>query len=142
MKKIILALLIGASAALSGCATIKPPTDYQVSVAEYGNDISPAIAEAKIIEFMKGALIDPESARYRSSTKVQKHWMVDSDGKYHYGYATAFFINAKNRMGGYTGEKRYIIIFYKGEVFRICESRYGDTDIYPNAFEFGRYLHL
>ncbi len=62
-------------------------------------------------------LIDSESARY----KFPKQPVLQSGlgGKQ---YTVPFAVNAKNRLGGYTGFKPYRAFFINGEVQRASES--------------------
>lgn len=140
MKSIISLILVLFALGMTGCASLPPPSAQELAVADYGPEITPEYAEKKIVQYFGRILIDPYSAIYRNSTQVQKHWMRDRSGKFHYGYATGFAVNAKNRMGGYTGEKLYFIVFYKGEVFRVSEVRYGGRDIYPDPYVFEQNL--
>lgn len=105
-KKIILPLTI---LMLSGCATA--PDRNAIQNAYYGQKPNEQEKIAIISEYIKSSLIDPESLRLRCSSP-RKGWARPFYSKpLTYGYVFACFANAKNRMGGYAGEKLYVFVF-------------------------------
>lgn len=95
-----------------GCATPRPSGDDE-RMANYGERPNDEKALSSVKEYMGNKLLDPYSAIY-SCTKPIKAWVTSSllksadfGGKVSYGFVVACDINAKNRLGGYTGTKRY-----------------------------------
>ena len=93
---------------LGGCAG--HVTKAQLSQADYG-ELSPNYKEA-IKAHMQTLFYDPESARYRYVKEpVKGYAYVPNDSpKLEFGYIVESHINAKNRLGGYTGEDLYTFL--------------------------------
>jgi hypothetical protein len=93
---VALALFIG------GCASHLTPA--QLESADYG-ELSPSYEEA-IKEHMQTLSFDPEAARYRYvKDPVRGYAYVPNNSpKLEFGYIVEVHINAKNRLGGYTGK--------------------------------------
>ena len=103
--------------ALGGCAG--HVTKAQLSQADYG-ELSPAYKEA-IKEHMIDKFYDPESARYRYVKPPVKGYAYVPNGapKLTFGYIVDVNINAKNRMGGYTGEGEYTFLVKNNEAWML-----------------------
>lgn len=91
-----------------GCATIPAPTETSAAAANYG--AAPVNYEQTIKGLVSANLFDPYSAVYTFSTP-QKGWNTMT-GEIVWGWCTCGSINAKNRMGGYTGAKPFYAMFY------------------------------
>jgi|SRR6185295_5206770 len=102
---------------LSACATI--PTPEQISHAEYGQ-LSPAYKE-HIQAHMFPLFYDPESARYRYLGEPTRGYAyINGDFQApQFGYLVNVRINAKNRMGGYAGEKPFTFLVRNESVWRL-----------------------
>lgn len=64
-------------------------------------------------QHLQSALFDPESRRVRWFDQQPKQAGIYTGflrSGWVYGWAMRFGINAKNRMGGYTGEKLYYVM--------------------------------
>ena len=69
-------------------------------------------AYAKIKQYLGATLIDPYSAHMSCSEVSEKAWVWPGIGfGKHYGYLVFCDVNAKNRLGGYTGGKRFVFRF-------------------------------
>lgn len=93
--------------ALAACATnyTKPGPN-----ADYGP--VPSDYEEKIKAEFDTRLIDPESARYEFGKPVKAYDNNIFSGEIDWiGYAVEITLNAKNRLGGYTGRSAYTILF-------------------------------
>ena len=103
--------------ALGGCAG--HVTKVQLSNADYG-ELSPGYKEA-IQEQMQTRFYDPESARYRYVKPPVKGYAYVPNGapKLTFGYIVDVNINAKNRMGGYTGEGEYTFLVKNNEAWML-----------------------
>ena len=103
--------------ALGGCAG--HVTKAQLSNADYG-ELSPGYKEA-IQEQMQTRFYDPESARYRYVKPPVKGYAYVPNGapKLTFGYIVDVNINAKNRMGGYTGEGEYTFLVKNNEAWML-----------------------
>lgn len=117
MKKIIYIFLIF----IVSCATI--PTPHEVETADYG--VYPYAYQEVVKNFMSETLFDPYSAIYSNWQGPSKGWYGVSN-RVSFGYRVCVKINAKNRMGGYTGGKVYFFIINdvvpgENEVIRYTE---------------------
>ena len=108
MKRSANVILFGLVMILGGCAGHL--TKAQLSQADYG-ELSPAYKEA-IKEHMIDKFYDPESARYRYiKPPVKGYAYVPNDApKLTFGYIVEAHVNAKNRLGAYTGEDLYTFL--------------------------------
>ena len=113
MKKIGLSILVVMSLILhlSGCATV-PPRE-QMENANYGN--YPNNYQEIIKEYYSRVLFDPYSAHYRWIKSPYKGYF-SALGKFNYGYVVHVGINAKNRLGGYVGEKQEAVLIHNDAV--------------------------
>lgn len=102
--------------ALTGAA---PPTQ---------TDFGPAPSWDQAITVGEGAvkerLIDPDSARIEWPYQFLAGSLKPLIGKAHVGYWTCGYVNAKNRMGGYSGRTPFLIMIRDGQVtsFNMGES--------------------
>lgn len=103
----------------AGCVTPIPPE--QIASADYGT--VPPIYKDAIQGHMQGLLFDPYSAHYRySADPVKGYAYVSGTLKPPvFGYLVTVGINAKNRMGGYTGEKPYLFLFHNDQFYMLSE---------------------
>lgn len=119
---------------LAGCAG---PTEEDIRNADYGErpDNPEQIAE----EWVEDRLIDPQSAQY-DHLEVAKGYAEYTDGfeaKTEYGWLQCGEVNAKNRVGGYTGAEPYFVLIRDNEVMigeidyrfatKNCENVVGDA---------------
>lgn len=96
----------------NGCTTLPPPpTSQEVASANYGD--YPDNYEEIVKNFISNQLIDPYSAVYSGWKGPTKGWMVYIGGVI-YGYSVCVDVNAKNRMGGYTGRSQWYILVRNG----------------------------
>jgi len=118
MKKLLVILLC---LGLCGCATM--PTQKQIDNLDYG--AYPTIDYKQAIKNCIGdRLYDPYSAVYEFEAPPQRGWYKEPPllgGRLYAGYITYVNINAKNRMGGYTGRKRYGVIFKNDRIIKVIE---------------------
>jgi hypothetical protein len=117
-KKTIAMSVIFASVLIAGCQTPAPTHEQKIN-ANYGSKVSQAVMLSSVKKYMSQYLIDPASATYQCDTP-QKAWLVGGSGsegnveygRTYYGYYSVCIINAKNRLGGYTGPKEsHFMIF-------------------------------
>ena len=105
---------------MSGCAS-GPPTQEELSNADYGPPISQELAQRQALEFLKGSLKDPGSARIDWST-VSPGWMREAPlhgGSLKFGYVLNASVNAKNSYGGYIGYKPFKFLFFNGKIISV-----------------------
>lgn len=106
MKKILILTL---SFLVSACTT--PITRNQIDNANFSEKPTDKEAYDKIKSHFEGVLIDPNSLILKCSPVQGKGWAREYQGdKPTFGYTILCDVNAKNRMGGYTGSKTYIHI--------------------------------
>ncbi|MDN7669676.1 hypothetical protein [Burkholderia vietnamiensis] len=101
MKKLLSVVVIAATLSLAGCADLQPSPE-QMAAADYGNQPSATEATSLVQAYLQDTLIDPNSLILRGPTKLERGWMK-ANGRTEFGYLAYFGVNAKNRMGGYTG---------------------------------------
>ncbi len=133
MKQLILlAMMIAIAVGSVGCVSKTGPTSTQLTSAQYGP--YPDAYQTIIKEYHSHTLLDPYSAKYEFATP-EKSWMwvkkrtrlgMDYNNSIVIGWGVEYAINAKNRMGGYTGSTRYKAIIVDGIVI------YADEMLYQN----------
>lgn len=111
-RKIMMPLVI---LAFVGCAAVNKPTPEQIASANYGK--YPDDYKEIVQRYVSRILIDPDSAKF-------SEWRGPSQG-YWYDYGSTFFgyricveVNAKNRMGGYTGRQQYYFLIKDGLIVK------------------------
>lgn len=118
MRKLICFLALAMVVAVgAGCAKDVPIE--QVLHADYGE--YPEQYEKIIKDKMLTVLFDPYSAQYHFDSKpIRKVQSVPFKDPI-FGYGGYVLINAKNRLGGYTGAKRYNYIIKNGNLIYFNE---------------------
>jgi len=119
IRPLLLIITASISLAISGC--VAPPTQQELATIDYGP--APTNYEALIKARFEESLFDPYSAQYVFSPPEQ-FWFKEAPmmgGRLYSGWMVKTGINAKNRMGGYTGRKYYGVIIKNGQVIRILE---------------------
>ncbi len=105
---------------LASCATI--PTQEQINNADFGR--YPNQYQTNIKNFMNDVLFDPYSAVYRFGSPYKGYAYVNGSLKPpEFGYLVDVGINAKNRMGGYVGEKTSTFFFKDVYIWRLWSGR-------------------
>lgn len=107
---------------LAGCVT--PPTPDMLAKAEYGPP-PPANYQKLIKDDITESLIDPTSPLFKIKEPFTGYKMVTRTIP-HYGWFVCGYVNAKNRMGGYTGDKPFYAFFREGNLIGISMGE--DTD--------------
>ena len=115
---------------ISACATSNGPPPGLLENADYG----PPPTEAEFFrvaeEEIRNSLIDPDSGRFDwPNPIVRGYWPETGYSRAGYfGYFTCGRINARNRMGGYTGRKPFAVVYRYGRILysNIADSTYGD----------------
>ena len=123
MKPIALAVVF-MMALLAGCATTKL-TSEQAAKADYGE--FPTEYDKVIKEHFSRSLFDPYSAHYRIGFPTQGFSTkapIVGGGPDQYGYLVNVAINAKNKFGGYVGEKQFRVLIRDGRVIREWQLTY------------------
>lgn len=104
---------------LSSCATTPNQTD--LASADYG--LPPTNLEETINEYLKETLIDPDSLKNLRIGTYKKGWARTNYGKtILYGYWVMYSYNAKNRYGGYTGQKYYCAFMQGNYIEQVWEA--------------------
>jgi len=130
MKKLMLTICLVALF-VGGCATT--PTAGQLANEDYGP--YPEQYQDIIKNHFMGTLIDPESVRFRFGENPTRGWLAvftdastpfekDFGWKNKFGWRGKVSVNAKNRMGGYTGFKEFTYLIKYGIVIACQEVRY------------------
>lgn len=105
MKKIIVLIVLF----LVSCA----PSTQQLQEAYYGP--FPMEFKSIVCDYLDTVLIDPGSLDI-AFHKAPYRGYFRTFGTVRYGYIVEATINAKNRMGGYVGKKRYMFLIFDGSV--------------------------
>jgi hypothetical protein len=108
MKKLWITLI---ALNLAGCSFA--PSKEQMTNADFGERPNSARATATITNYLGRTLIDPDSLRLRcADAEAKKGWAREvGDRQYRFGWSIYCEVNAKNRLGGYTGAKTHIFLF-------------------------------
>ena len=104
---------------IAGC--VQRPTAEQIAAADHG--AYPEQYETLIKSYYEGILIDPTSPIYTFEAP-QKGYIAASilhDVPTTFGWRVCGTINAKNRMGGYTGRKPFYALIRNGRVVIVTE---------------------
>ena len=106
---------------LSGCATM--PTQKEISALDYGPPLT-IDHQAVIKGYFEEVLYDPYSAHYKFETPPRLYWYKEPPllgNKLYAGYVVFVGVNAKNRMGGYVGMKKYGFLFKNDRIIKILQ---------------------
>jgi len=117
MKRLlILALLLAAA----GCMPPPPNVDELRALAPDTAPPDSAATVSQLRSHFELQLYDPASAMFKCGTPAEglagPVWYKATDGKLYAGYGVAFYLNAKNRMGGYVGWEAYMSFFRDGQL--------------------------
>lgn len=110
-----------------GCETPGPThpqiTQQQFNTLDFGPPLTADYKKA-VKQYFSDKLFDPYSAVYDNFSNPQKYWIADpysSGGKQYVGYIIFLNVNAKNRMGGYVGAKKYGFLFRDNAIIKVME---------------------
>ena len=124
MKKVLnVTVLIVVAYLVVGCASVAKITPEQKASADYG--AYPDNYQQLIKEYFEVRLFDPYSAKYKFSEPIKGYTRkapVIGGGVHEFGYVVIVWVNAKNRMGGYVGLKRYSMFIKNGQVSEIIRN--------------------
>lgn len=121
-------LIVAISLFLSACGSMNVSRDAMLN-ANYGVKPSSSEATESARGYFERILIDPDSLRLSCSESTRKGWARDSmyDAPI-YGHLLRCNVNAKNRLGGYTGNKDYVLVLNGTQVsFSLEVSRDNNT---------------
>lgn len=102
---------------LMSCASTKKLTAQELATGDFGP--YPANYQEMIQDYFSTKLYDPYSAVYYF-WEPKKH--KDGHG---YGWKVEMEVNAKNRMGGYTGRERYHFMINADKIWPTDEFKTG-----------------
>ena len=109
--RVLLALVLMA-AVLAGCASV--PSPEQMAAADYGPEPTAEQFQAGVKAELAKSLFDPYSAQFSSWSPIQKGYLNHGFGRFTIGWYGTFYVNAKNRMGGYVGNTPGHAVFKHG----------------------------
>lgn len=112
MKKILLFSLILVCVALMGCSTRLSMSEGEAQYGPLPENYQQLVAQA-----IPKYLIDPTSAiiDFNSYGFLEAPYPMDSHNQIS-GWRCWVWVNAKNRMGGYTGRKPWFCVIRFGQV--------------------------
>ena len=125
MKKILVLAMVLGLLVISGCAAI-PISHDQLENIDCGP--YPENYEQIVKSYFEMKLFDPFSVQYKFDQPYKGYTRkapIVGGGLDEFGYILTIWVNAKNRMGGYVGWKRRILLIRNGEVI---------TEIFPNPY--------
>ena len=119
MKRFVTILLLALMLNLAfGCA--KKPSPEELANANYGP--YPNNYQELIKERMAAVLYDPYSAMYEFPSPPIQGWGYENVfSPVQFGWRGIFFVNAKNRMGGYVGRHKFGYVINSGRVTALAE---------------------
>lgn len=108
VNKSLVTLVIALSLGAAGCApNVKPMSEVKFYPKPTKEE-----AREKINGFLNGHLLDPYSAHTECSNISDEAWVWPGVGYDRtYGYLVVCQVNAKNKLGGYVGAKRFVFRF-------------------------------
>lgn len=135
MEKVLMMCLC---ASLVGCAGMEVSRENMIN-ANYGARPSVDNAVDMTKSYFQSVLIDPDSLKLHCGQDVRKGWARDNMyDKPIYGYLIRCDVNAKNKFGGYTGNKDYVaVINGQRVVFALEVSRDHNTAVTWNHLIMG-----
>ena len=99
----------------AGCQLTMPP-DRQYDPVDYGLFVGQIEAQLLVRDYMRRALYDARSARYRFGCACRGFLRDRMQNKTRAGYVMRVHVDAKNRKGEYTGELLYIFLIRDGRI--------------------------
>jgi hypothetical protein len=108
---------------LTGCISAPSPTE--LGQMDLGQPPTKEQYEPAIKAELDNMLLDPYSAHIEYlTTRPERVWVrepprIFNMGEVYCGYLVEVAVNAKNRMGGYTGKKLYKFLFDHGRIVRV-----------------------
>ena len=108
-------LIVAALVFLEGCATSIPPE--VIATADYGPP-PPANYQQMIKDDFAQVLIDPTSPLYSFGSPAKGYTREAPMFGTHqaFGWRVCGTVNSKNRMGGYTGQVPFFVLFRDGQI--------------------------
>ena len=123
--KMIFILIMVIVALLSGCST--PSKSIQLTDSDYGP--YPNNYELIVKDHFEMRLFDPFSAQYKFSKPPSNGYTrkapIVGGGIDEVGWIVVVYVNAKNRMGGYVGWKKYTLLINYNQAIK---------EIFPNMY--------
>jgi len=123
MKKIlIICIAFVLTISLTACVGLQRGDDpILLATADFGQ--YPENLEQIIKDHLKISLFDPYSVRDFEIKKPKQSWYRHAGFRQPviYGYETRVYLNAKNRMGGYTGLKKHFVFVRNGQIINFRE---------------------
>lgn len=113
MRKLFFLLVAVACLGLVGCAS--KPASIDEARVRYG--ALPENYQELVINYFDKLLIEPGSGMYSFGSLPGREVQMGQDG-----WLITFFINAKNRMGGYTGNQLAMCKIINGQVVQCVSS--------------------
>ena len=122
MRKLLMFVVTVACLGLTGCARHHQPTPEERSMAMQKNWVYPTEYQTTIKNYWHGRLIDPTSPLFEFSTPRKGYFASGAlrEKSITWGWIVDYTINAKNRMGGYTGWKAHRTFIVNEQV--ICDT--------------------
>jgi len=103
---------------LGGCAAPRTPSSAEIEKVYFYDKPTKQYTKQKIDRYFETTLFDPYTAKIKCAAPSDKAWFQDNRyTQRHYGYLVHCTINAKNRLGGYTGFKDRWFLFNGSEFF-------------------------
>ena len=117
MKRMIMILAL---VLLVGCMPPPPNVDEIRALTPDTAPPDSAAVVSQLRDHFELQLYDPARAMFKCGTPADglagPIWYKAADGNIYAGYGVAFYLNAKNRMGGYVGWEAYMSFFRGGQL--------------------------
>ncbi len=129
MKFISTCLILSLLLVIPACTGLQRGDDPKLlATADFGD--YPENLDQLIKAHLNKILFDPYSVKDLTIKKPKQGWYRPSGFKQSviYGYETRIFLNAKNRMGGYTGIQKWFVFIHNGQII--------EFDKWKNLFKY------
>lgn len=82
-----------------------------------------------IEQYITTRLVDPDSARFAWTNGFRWGDYKQPFGKRMWGWLGCGTVNARNRMGGYTGQTSFVVVYNDGVIFTDSDANYSFSQI-------------
>ncbi len=128
-----------AACCLAGC--VAPPSEQEIALVHAASKpSSQEAAEAAVKQYFNHVLIDAESARYNFPLPLAQGALTLS-GVRQFGWFICGDVNAKNRMGAYTGYKPFLAYFSPSAPDTVQDGVISSSDRYAIVFDWCKGLY-
>lgn len=127
---VAMGVLAAAGLALGGCVSL----DNNVSINDAGPAPDPVKYRLVVRDYLRTTLIDPYSVRDAQIGKPSPGQIhIEGTLRHEAGWVVCVRANAKNRMGGYTGQRETIVVLRGNTAIASSSPQLGHFDLRTNC---------